>query len=345
MNLTQFKEIYKKDNLRFFELLLLSLFIISLPSFEAPKNIFLAMFFGISLMNCPSFSSIKKSWGLIDSIFLVLIASSTLSAIFSGLKGFEWTVLPGMYTWILLGWLISKKRFSAIEIKWILSCLLISAIPPAVWGIYKVLLFQSETGLQLHSVGHQNHSALYLLVVNSLAVSSIGVIFKKRYNLGLLISVLFAVSIILTQSRAAFLSMCILNFFTYFWINETRIKGLFSSFIIIILCTFFLEATVLKKNLEYIKNDNLLSGRKEIWIVAEKACLINPFLGIGNGNWKLLTPEVLSKVSSEKTIKYSTASHGHNLFLSWLVERGFLGIVILLTLMFVWIRLIVLNYK
>ena len=71
---TYIQQLFQEKPLKILELLFLSLFILALPSLEAPKNIFLAGFILIALWNQFQINK-KPSWSTWDWIFLLFIAS------------------------------------------------------------------------------------------------------------------------------------------------------------------------------------------------------------------------------------------------------------------------------
>ena len=75
---------YLRDPLKYLELAFLSLMLLSLPSLEAPKNIFLILFLATSLYRQYA-KKIQEPWKLWDWIFLSYIASAFLSAVFAGI--------------------------------------------------------------------------------------------------------------------------------------------------------------------------------------------------------------------------------------------------------------------
>lgn len=79
------KKVYFNNQLKFLELTFLSLFLAFLPSLEAPKNIFLAGYLITALYRQSQPPSSK--WGIWDWVFLSLIFSSLLSALFPGVAG------------------------------------------------------------------------------------------------------------------------------------------------------------------------------------------------------------------------------------------------------------------
>ena len=66
---------YLRDPLKHLELAFLSLMLLSLPSLEAPKNIFLILFLATSLYR-QFFKITQDPWRLWDWIFLSYIASA-----------------------------------------------------------------------------------------------------------------------------------------------------------------------------------------------------------------------------------------------------------------------------
>jgi hypothetical protein len=96
MLLSSFKNLqrtYLQDPLKYLELAFLSLMLLSLPSLEAPKNIFLILFLATSLYRQYA-KKTKDPWTLWDWIFLSYIASAFLSAAFAGIAhGAEWGAL------------------------------------------------------------------------------------------------------------------------------------------------------------------------------------------------------------------------------------------------------------
>ena len=88
-SLASFKKVFLKNKLKFLEIAFLSLFLAFLPSLEAPKNIFLAGYLIVALYRQSQTPSSK--WSIWDWVFLSLIVSSFLSALFPFVAGgYEW---------------------------------------------------------------------------------------------------------------------------------------------------------------------------------------------------------------------------------------------------------------
>ena len=110
---------FKKLHLINLELTLLFLMILSLPSIEAPKNIFLVLFVVTAIIRQVKTKSLMI-WGHWDWMFLAIVTSAFLSTIFAGLApGDEWKGFRVLLTFISVGWLISRSKYSSKQLGWI----------------------------------------------------------------------------------------------------------------------------------------------------------------------------------------------------------------------------------
>ena len=85
---------------------------------------------------------------------------------------------------------------------------ILGTLPPLACGLIEYMVIHTKDTLQLHSVGHVNHSAIYLGIILGAALSvtlsiwrDVGLI--KRIGL-ILLPIIFFVSIIIGQSRGVF---------------------------------------------------------------------------------------------------------------------------------------------
>ena len=144
--------------------------LIFLPSFEAPKNLFLASYVLLSLTR-----QFKNSNSLrlekIDYVFLLLLATAFLSTIFSGLHGHEWKGFKSFFTVFIFGWTFAKSQYTKETIRGIFLCAILTILPPLFFGLYELLWAKHSTFLKIHSVGFVNASGLYLMATASAAMS------------------------------------------------------------------------------------------------------------------------------------------------------------------------------
>ncbi len=155
------------------DLFMLSLLILSLPSLEAPKHIFLVgylitrSFIEIAEINLKKV--ILSYW---DYIFILIILTALLSTIYAGMPNLmdkgnleEWKGYRVLLTAILTGWFLSRSNYTADQYNGLFKLIILGAIPPLLWGLYQYLVLQTKSSLELHSVGHVNHSAIYLVMI------------------------------------------------------------------------------------------------------------------------------------------------------------------------------------
>jgi len=356
-SLASFKKIYFKNKLKFLELIFLSFFLAFLPSLEAPKNIFLAGYLIVALYRQSQLPPSK--WSIWDWIFLSIITSSFLSALFPFVGGgSEWRGFKGMLLWIAFGWTLFRSDYNFEEKKYLFSFAIIMTLLPLLWGLMESLVLHTKEALQLHSVGHVNHSAIYLCMMTgaatSLLISQLQSA-KKKYTLIASFLFIFLISsVIISQSRGAF-GIVFLSVFAMFLLSRLTIKiktiSLTLLTIFFITITFIKPARVIEKQIASQDSHDVLSQRNKIWRTAIEIAMLHPLLGIGNGNWNSIKiDQVKSSIESRGEIfdaeKFTMAyPHAHNIYLANLVDRGILGLIIFLSFMFTWLITLINSYK
>jgi len=356
-SLASLKKIYFKNKLKFLELAFLSLFLAFLPSLEAPKNIFLAGYLITALYRQSQLPPSK--WTIWDWVFLSLIASSFLSALFPFMAGgSEWKGFRGMLLWITFGWTLFRTDYNEKEKKYLFIFAILMTLPPLLWGLTQLLILFTKDSLQLHSVGHVNHSAIYLCMMAgaslSFLISQLQSAQKKYIFITSLLFIFLISSVIISQSRGAF-GIIFLLAFALFLLSKLPIKiktiyvVLFSIFLINIV--FITPAPVIEKQITNQNNHDILSQRDKVWRVSFEVARLNPLLGIGGGNWKQIKiDQIKSSVESRGETfdieKYALQyGHPHNIYLSNLVDRGILGFITFLSFMFIWLITLINSYK
>ena len=360
MLLSSFKNLqshYLRDPLKYLELAFLSLMLLSLPSLEAPKNIFLILFLVASLYR----QYVKKTqdpWHLWDWIFLSYIASAFLSAAFAGIpNGAEWGGFNSFLIWTGFAWLLSRTQYESKEITWIIWVTILGTLPPLAWGLIEYMVIHTKDTLQLHSVGHVNHSAIYLGIILGAALSVTLSIWRdtgliKRLGL-ILLPIIFFVGIIIGQSRGVFgISLIRLSLIILLIPNPKKIKVIaFALFAIILALMPVMNAAIIQKQITNQNTDYTLSDRDRVWNVSIEAAHFYPIFGVGNGNWKRITLEDLKKSRVERNVPFDEKNyaiqygHSHSLYLTSLVERGIIGFIILIAFMGSWLVTLIKSYR
>jgi O-antigen ligase len=339
---------------------MLGFLIISLPSVEAPKNIFLVSYLLTRLsIETLDFKEGARHWTNWDTLFLILVLTAFLSTFFAGMPGLEeWKGYKVFLTGILTGWALSRAKYTKKNYQGIFQLVILSTIPPLLWGTYEYLIVHSRSSLEIHSVGHVNHSAIYLVIIFG---ASLGWFLSKfnsslkasKFSLILLgfLTLIFFIGLIIGQSRGAFGVAVILGFLiTYLLAKDKKIGILVSVAIVsIVLSTVLLNASIIQKQITYQENHNTLAFRDRVWNVSLEASRFYPALGIGMSNWHFITKDQLKKSVEERGVEFNPENyifpgHSHNLYLTALVERGFVGLLVTLLFMAAWMKNLINNY-
>jgi O-antigen ligase len=346
---------FKAWGLLQYEIASLVLMLIFLPSFEAPKNLFLASFVALSLTRQYKTSRFLK-FEKIDYVFLIIFITAFLSTIFASLHGHEWKGFKSFFTVFTFGWTFARSQYSKDTIKGLFLCSLLSLLPPLLWGLYEFLVTKHSLFLKINSVGFVNASGLYLTLVASATLGYFLTIkpTKNQFIIyicwGSLIS-LFEFSLLIAASRSAFLCFVIAAF-TLIFLSKFKFKKILLSLLAISLCTSFaLKAPVFEKHISDVKANNTLAYRDKLWNVSmESIRLFSDKFGIGIDNYtfvdeSIVKPAVEARGEVYDAKNYFYSSLTHNVYLSFLVERGFLGFFSLMTFFIFWATQIFRNIK
>ncbi len=346
---------FKAWGLLQYEIASLVLMLIFLPSFEAPKNLFLISYVLLSLTRqFKSSNSLKLE--KIDYVFLFLLATAFLSTVFSGLHGHEWKGFKSFFTVIVFGWIFVRSRYSKDTIRGLFLCAILSVLPPLIYGLYEFLWAKTSTFLKIHSVGFVNASGLYLMTLASVALSYLLFFKPKSYQnyhylfWGLLIA-LFGFSLLVAASRSSFLAFMIAFVILTLCSKIKFKKSILSLLLVSFSLSFLLNAPVFEKHIRNVKDNNTLAYRDKLWNVSFEA--IRSFshkFGTGIDNYGFADEGFVKRnVESRGEIydptNYFYVNLTHNVYLSYLVERGFLGFISLITLMIFWANGLLVNIK
>jgi len=165
----------KSQNVIFIYLALLLIF---LPSFEAPKNLFVILLVFTWAFIARRDNNLGGKWRVIDTIFLFWI----IFDIIIGINAVVNLELPAngskdIIKFILVGWVVSRLSLDKKQMIFLTVVTVIFAIIPLIESYYE----QADNGrlyIELNSVGHVNHTAIYLLISYVLSSS----IFVLQFN-------------------------------------------------------------------------------------------------------------------------------------------------------------------
>jgi O-antigen ligase len=344
------------------DLIMLGLMIVSLPSLEAPKNIFLVSYLITRIVSeIIQFKQGVKQWKSWDFLFVTIIFTAFLSTVFAGFSGMEeWQGYKVFLTALLTGWFLSRAHYTQNQYRIIFLVIVLAIIPPLLWGLYEYLIIHSKQSLEIHSVGHVNHSAIYLTMIFGATlgwfISKFD--FKKtneatqwQTSLIGILSFTLLISLIIGESRGAFGIAVLLGLCILFLANNMKVRIIaIVTMLLVITSSIFLETKIIEKQINNQKNNNVLSDRDKVWNVSIEASRFSPLLGLGLSNWHFiklsqLKNSVEARGETFDADNYLFAGHSHSLYFSALVERGIVGLLVTLIFMFYWLYDLIKTFK
>jgi len=334
--LASFLDIESKQILR----VLLILMILALPSLEAPKTIFLVLFIIIFLATQRTILSLKQIT-VADYLLFSWIIVGFIVAKFAGIQNKEWggavnAMLIPLFLFCLKHCQFNDKEMGTLLISVIISSLLASSV--SVWLLYT----HQKNALELNSVGHVNHSSIYLCINYALALAFSLTqkptdLWVKRL-LFITIVLILGSLVIISDSRGSTLAMLIITI-TYglIWIKKSKTPlVLFLLASVLISSELYLSKTsIVQKTLsETSSGSGGLSERIKIWNSALLIWRHNPVFGLGIKNFSQATQEKQAHWLNEENKTYTDKlylpyPHGHSLYFNTLAEQGIIGVSVI----------------
>jgi O-antigen ligase len=319
----------------------------SLPLLEAPKNIFWFAYAVTWLVNRVRERDFGGPWDGWDSLLALWIASGFVVAAFAGLKGSEWSGAADLLRYASVLWMVKRARYALRETRWVLGMLVTSMVIGLALGHGRVL-HVSNALLELHSVGHVNHTAIYLAIMMGVCAAWLFARWRSwrtgRRAVGFAVMVLVVVSLFVTASRGAIaVGLALLPLLALAWWPRSRIPVTIAAAVVMVVAAVAVAggAQVVRKHWENVETSNVLSYRGGIWRVALAAWERHPLFGVGMDNFGRVTAERLQAWDKEagrpnQPDRYYLASHAHSIYANALAERGVFGSTVLLLVLGAW---------
>jgi O-antigen ligase len=306
-----------------------------LPLFEAPKNI---VWFAFCIFSSwYLYEGRSHNLRTYDSAWLLWFFTSFATTIYAS---YVYQVPnDGWYDiarFISFGFFISLLEFDRRRIQiivWIITVSVLLGIIEGYVGIY----LDGGGSLELHSVGHVNHSSIYLVLALSVILSYIAILSSNRIERSVLFVVsLFIFSVIIdSESRAASGVSVIVVFVSLFFFLRRNIS-IMAGFSLMLLSIFLvsyliINSSVYDKHRQWSERySNELSARERINNLSKEVFLSYPLFGIGHGNYKDFAEKSYLKLAAKKDEKYISDNylinpHAHNLYYTYLVSSGVIG--------------------
>ncbi|MCX7961218.1 MAG: O-antigen ligase family protein [Burkholderiales bacterium] len=323
-----------------------------LPLLEAPKNLAWLAYVGVWLWNRARARDFGGPWDLWDTLIALWIASGYLVAAFAPFDHAEWKGANDLLRYASILWLVKRGGYSVRELRWVLGALVLSALAAAALGFWKYWpAIRAGTGsaLQLRSVGHVNHSAIYLAIVLGACTAWIFARWRAwttaQRAAALAADGFLLVSLLVTASRgaiAAGLATCLLVAAAWWPRSRAPLVATLAAAALAAAALFAMRAEVVRKHEALAASDDILNVRDRIWRTGLAAWEHYPWFGVGMSNYSLIRPEDLGARYAETgrafdATRYIQSAHGHNLFVNALAERGAVGAGVLFAVLAAWL--------
>ncbi len=320
-----------------------------LPLLEAPKNLLWVAYALTWLVNRVRQRDFGGPWDAWDTLIAAWIASGFMVAAFAGLDGQQWRGAgdPVRYGSVL--WMVKRARYDAREQRWILGALVVSTLVGLAFG-YRDLWRGTAPGgtLELHSVGHVNHTAIYLAIMLGVCAAWIFARWRSwsaaARLLSLAVTCAILVSLVVTASRGAIgIALVMLPVLAAAWWPRSRVPVAISAAVVAAVVVLVIAGgtQVVRKTLQNVQEENVLSFRDGVWRTALAAWRRYPWFGVGLDNYSLVSVERLHAWDTEAgrafdPKRYYYTSHGHSIYANTLAERGLFGSAIVAAVLGAW---------
>lgn len=323
----------KSQNVIFIYLALLLIF---LPSFEAPKNLFVILLVFTWAFVARRDNNLGGKWRVIDTIFLFWI----IFDIIIGINAVVNLDLPAngskdIIKFILVGWAVSRLSLDKKQMIFLTVTTVIFATIPLIESYYGLANNGRRVFIELNSVGHVNHTAIYLLISYVLSSSILVLQFNKIGHT--LKSTLLATTLVLayvvvdTNSRAAsgilvIFTLLLMFYAVYFYKNS---KLTLATILFVLLSVILITNNPPPVVNKFIHGTDLVgdSPRSKIRSHVYYTYKTHPLLGVGFGNYVHFGhEEIKDAVIKDKgyydASQFLPSAHPHNIYYTYLVSGG-----------------------
>lgn len=333
----------------------LCLLAFSLPILETLKHLFSLAYL---IVFCTRYCCYRDTFqhSPVGKYIIIFVLLSIIAAIGSTLNGFSNDKLHDIIRYSLIGWMALHTPLSRRQLSIIITILIISTLLGAAEA-YWLMDSGTKIRFELRSVGHVNHSSIYILLILGAALPLTLAYSNKKVLLAIIILVTFTLLYVLleTNSRATAIGIITLAipFLLVVFIHCQKIGYVF--LVVIALTTLyciFSPPNVIKK---FIGQNNYytnkLTPREKVWHTAYYVWKAQPTFGVGYGNYKVVTLEKMKEWHPNSTRDFSNIkqflflTHTHNRYINTLAEGGLTGLLGLIALLFGYAKCFISTFK
>lgn len=315
-----------------------------LPAVEAPKNLAIVLYLLFWLLNRLRSKEWGGTWSLWETLVALVVAGAYASAVCGAfIPKHGAAAANDVLCYGLVFLALRRSRLEPGFVAQLFAVALVSTLLTLVYGYWGWLIAKTNQTLGLNSVGHVNHSALYMAIVFAAALSwTVNMAGSTRQRIGLSLATLVLwISLLLTSARGALIPAIV---FVFIWLAVWALQRgmawwkpvlpIFLLFGVGIL----LAPGILEKTKQGVESGQIGSFRPALAKTALLAAREYPVFGIGITNFEKVSPELAASWQSVHGQMFPAedlyfASHAHNLYANTLAERGVLGFLPMLVLL------------
>ena len=353
------------------EFALLLALVFFLPLREAPKNLFWLAYVVTWLVNRAFVHSWPRDgaprwggrWDGWDTLFAVWISSGYAAALFAGIhtpEANEWGAVNDLVRYVSLAWCVRRAGYTRAQALLVLGMLAVSASLGTVEALWRWKITHAKKALELKSVGHVNHSAIYLTICAGIATGLMCALWRRASAASLTaraassavraaaifgaMALFLTAAVFMTNSRAAFVAVLLVVVLCVFFGFRAgrfgaRAWAMVAAALVLALTLGGIGSVY--RNIEHARTNNLTAERDLIWNRALVAAATHPWFGVGMDNFSRITDDRLQQWLAAQGKKYEPkdyrlAPHAHSLYLNTLTERGAAGLAVVLALLLAW---------
>ena len=312
-----------------------------LPALEAPKKIAVVLYLVFWAINRWRSKEWGGSWSGWDFVVFALIGGAYASAAFGAFwpdKGLGAANDVLIYGLVFLA--LRRSRFEEKFLWRLFAVAIVATLLTLLYGYWGLLVTKKRVFLGLNSVGHVNHSAIYMAIIFSMALAWAGAAigsWRQRALLWAGVAMLW-LSLFVSGARGALIPVVVFVLLWLFARAGMMRRALWKPALLVLLMlggAVALVPGVVEKTKGNIEAKELAARRPALAKVALLAAREYPAFGVGISNFAKIDPEVVAGWQDKSGQAFVPeelyfSSHAHSLYFNTLAERGLIGLLPLL---------------
>jgi O-antigen ligase len=312
-----------------------------LPALEAPKKIAVVLYLVFWAINRWRSKEWGGSWSSWDFVVFALIGGAYASAAFGAFwpdKGLGAANDVLIYGLVFLA--LRRSRFEEKFLWRLFAVAIVATLLTLLYGYWGLLVTKKRVFLGLNSVGHVNHSAIYMAIIFSMALAWAGAAigsWRQRALLWAGVAMLW-LSLFVSGARGALIPVVVFVLLWLFARAGMMRRALWKPALLVLLMlggAVALVPGVVEKTKGNIEAKELAARRPALAKVALLAAREYPAFGVGISNFAKIDPEVVAGWQDKSGQAFVPeelyfSSHAHSLYFNTLAERGLIGLLPLL---------------